>query len=96
MSTIPADITNSFPVPDPYQFDLAQIEGAMAELTERQRAILAWIANGRTNAEIAIIMDLGRNTVEREISTILRVFEVENRFGAGAAYLFWQFSGNPK
>ena len=41
------------------------------ELTEREREILEWIARGKTNAEIATLLNLSAKTVSNYISNVL-------------------------
>jgi DNA-binding CsgD family transcriptional regulator len=53
-------------------------------LTPREAEVLAWIAEGKTNEEIAIILGARANTVRKHVENIHRKLGVENR-GAAAA-----------
>lgn len=49
------------------------------ELTDRQREILTYLAQGKTNKEIARILDLADTTVRTHLSSIFKILEVSNR-----------------
>ena len=53
------------PVPDPWR------AGALAQLTERETDVLALVAAGLSNAEIAARLHLGEATVKTHVSRIL-------------------------
>jgi PAS domain S-box-containing protein len=53
-------------------------------LTARQKEVLAYIAAGQTNDEIARRLVVSRRTVERHVAAILDRFGVENRAAAAA------------
>lgn len=63
-------------------FDLKQLG-----LTARQTEVLFWIAQGKSNADIAVILKISRKTVENHVSHILDGLEVENRTEAAKAAL---------
>ena len=50
-----------------------------AHLTAREREILNWITQGKTNPEIAQILDRSEQTVKNQVSGILGKLGVENR-----------------
>lgn len=50
-----------------------------AALTQREHEILSWIRKGKTNWEIAQILDLSEHTVKNHIRNILRKLGVTNR-----------------
>lgn len=54
-------------------------------LTQRQTEVLYWVMQGKTNAEIAIILKLSRRTVENHVSAILEILGLENRTEAALA-----------
>jgi DNA-binding CsgD family transcriptional regulator len=58
-------------------------------LTPRQAQILAYIAMGKTNGEIAIILETSRRTVEKHVEQILARLGVETRTAAAAMALEW-------
>ena len=58
-----------------------------ANLTPRQMEILALVAEGRRNGDIAEHLFLSQKTVAHHVSAILRKLDVKTRGEAGAAYL---------
>lgn len=56
-------------------------------LTQRQREIMDWIAEGKTSAEAAIILGISPRTVEKHLEAIFQRLGVENRIGAMRRYL---------
>jgi DNA-binding CsgD family transcriptional regulator len=56
-------------------------------LTKRQSEILAYIAMGKTNPEIAIILDISRRTVDKLVQQVLLRLNVENRTSAATMAL---------
>lgn len=56
-----------------------------ARLTERQREVLALLAEGKSNKEIAAILGLAAGTVKIHVSRIFRVLNVRNRTHASIA-----------
>ncbi len=62
-------------------------EVEISTLSQRQFAILAWIAYGKTTVEICRIMGIGRNTVEREQRAIQSVLNVNSRIAAAAVMI---------
>ncbi len=57
------------------------------QLTPRQGEVLHWIAEGKTNAEIAIILDCSFSTVKKHVSGIFQRLCVHSRTAA-AAYAY--------
>lgn len=55
---------------------------AFAELSERELDVLALVAEGKTNAEIAAQLFLGEKTVRNHVSTILEKLQLSNRIEA--------------
>ena len=51
-------------------------------LTEREAEVLAWIANGKSNKEIAAILDMSPRTVNKHLDRIFAKLGVENRTAA--------------
>jgi DNA-binding NarL/FixJ family response regulator len=61
-------------------------EGAsLAQLTPRQREVLALLVEGRSNKEIARQLGLGAGTVKIHVAALLRAFGARNRAGVAAA-----------
>jgi DNA-binding CsgD family transcriptional regulator len=57
------------------------------ELTPRESEVLTWISRGKTNQEIAIILDFSPRTVNKHLEQIFRKLGVENRTTAAAVSL---------
>jgi DNA-binding CsgD family transcriptional regulator len=53
-----------------------------SRLTPREREVLTWVARGKTNPEIAIILGMRPRTVEKHMENILDKLQLENRAGA--------------
>ena len=51
-------------------------------LTPREAEVLYWIAHGKSNPEIAIILDAALNTIKRHVQSILVKLGVESRLAA--------------
>jgi DNA-binding NarL/FixJ family response regulator len=51
-------------------------------LTPREADVLFWVAQGKTNAEIGLILDMSIGTVKKHMEHILPKIGVENRSGA--------------
>lgn len=51
-------------------------------LTPREAEVLFWIAQGKTNAEIGLILEAASATVKKHVERILEKLEVENRQSA--------------
>ncbi len=51
-------------------------------LTPREAEVLFWIAQGKTNAEIGLILEAAAATVKKHVERILEKLEVENRQSA--------------
>lgn len=62
----------------------AQDVTAFAQLTEQERRVLALLADGRTNREIAAELHLGEGTVRNYVSNIFGKLGVSNRAEAAA------------
>jgi len=56
-------------------------------LTERQIEVLAWVARGKTNAEIAQILSLKTGTIGKYLERIFPKLGVENRTAAASFVL---------
>ncbi len=56
------------------------------ELTEREREILSFIANGHTNAEIAEKLVIECGTVKNHVHNILKKLEVKSRHEAASLF----------
>jgi len=64
-----------------------QPQGTVPMLTRRQCDIMDWIAEGKTSAEVAIILEISPRTVEKHLEAIFQRFGVENRVAAVRSYL---------
>ena len=56
-------------------------------LTAREAEVLYWITEGKTNPEIAIILDSSVNTVKKHANNLFAKLGVETRTGAARAAL---------
>ena len=52
------------------------------DLTAKEKEVASWMAQGKTNAEIAVIIDAKPRTVEKHMESILAKLKVENRVAA--------------
>lgn len=64
-------------------------------LTPRECEVLAWVAEGKTNAEIAVILGMSHHTVKRHVEDVLRKLSVETRTAAANIALHETMNGNP-
>jgi DNA-binding CsgD family transcriptional regulator len=62
----------------------AACEGSIDELTARERDVLARVAQGATNVEIAVELALSLNTVKRHTANIREKLGVHSRMHAAA------------
>lgn len=53
-------------------------------LTAREADVLYWIANGKTNREIGLILENSPRTINKHLEQIFRKLEVDNRTSAAA------------
>jgi two-component system nitrate/nitrite response regulator NarL len=53
-------------------------------ISPREREVLALIAQGKSNKEIAVALDVAENTAKNHLKTILAKFQLENRVQAAA------------
>ncbi|MGC2854994.1 LuxR C-terminal-related transcriptional regulator [Novispirillum sp. DQ9] len=60
-------------------------EADSVPLTPRQREVLALLGQGKSNKEIARILDLSEGTVKLHVTAILKALNVNNRTGAVVA-----------
>ena len=56
-------------------------------LTPREADVLFWVARGKTNDEIAIVLGVGRTTVKKHLESTFLKLGVENRTSAAAMAL---------
>jgi DNA-binding NarL/FixJ family response regulator len=71
------------PQPDPPR--QADLPPDVSPLTPRQREVLALLGQGKSNKEIARILDLSEGTVKLHVTAILKALNVSNRTGAVVA-----------
>ncbi len=60
---------------------------AQLAITERESEVLHWVANGKTNREIAEILDMSPRTVNKHLEQIYPKLGVENRTAAAGIAL---------
>jgi DNA-binding CsgD family transcriptional regulator len=51
-------------------------------LTDRERQVLDWVVEGKTNPEIAIILDISARTVQKHLERVFQKLAVETRTAA--------------
>jgi DNA-binding NarL/FixJ family response regulator len=56
-------------------------------LTPREAEVLFWVARGKTNDEIAMVLGVGRTTVKKHLESTFIKLGVENRTAAAAMAL---------
>lgn len=56
-------------------------------LTPREAEVLFWVARGKTNDEIAVVLGVGRTTVKKHLESTFAKLGVENRTAAAAMAL---------
>lgn len=54
-------------------------------LSARESEVAFWLAQGKTNPEIGLILAISRRTVEKHVENVLRKLHVENRTAAAVA-----------
>jgi DNA-binding NarL/FixJ family response regulator len=54
-------------------------ENIVAPLTQRERQILTYIADGNTNKQIANILNISEQTIKNHVSAILRKLNANDR-----------------
>jgi DNA-binding CsgD family transcriptional regulator len=62
--------------------DLTVRGGMQPELTARENDVALWLAQGKTDREIAQILGIAKRTVEKHVEQMLRKLGVENRTSA--------------
>ena len=62
------------------------ILAAELRLTQRQAEVLHWVARGKTNPEIAMILDISAFTVKNHMQRVFKKLDVSNRAQAVSKY----------
>jgi DNA-binding CsgD family transcriptional regulator len=64
--------------------DLTSTQSSLQKLglTARESEVMIWIAEGKTNAEIGVILKASSRTIDRHVGSILAKLNVENRASA--------------
>jgi DNA-binding CsgD family transcriptional regulator len=60
----------------------ADDSGGIKVLTEREREVLAWMAEGKSNREISVLLGISAMTLKHHIAKIYRKLDVQNRVDA--------------
>ncbi len=61
-------------------------DGNNAKLSRREREILALLAQGHRNKEIASLLSISHNTIRAHLATLYRKIHVDSRLGAALYY----------
>ena len=79
------------------RLDQETLKGAprRVELTERERAVLALLAQGLTNHEIAEVLVIEAGTVKNHVHNILKKLNVSSRVAAARYFLFTEADHAP-
>ena len=80
----PSDSEGLVKLSDPSDKPTAATLQASLPMTERESEVLFWIANGKTNYDIAEILSMSPRTVNKHLEAIFRKLGVENRTAAAA------------
>jgi DNA-binding CsgD family transcriptional regulator len=60
-------------------------------LSKRETEVLSWVIQGKTDAEIGMILEISSRTVEKHVGRILHKLGAENRTTAASiAFAAWQ------
>lgn len=54
----------------------------LARLTKREKQVLFWVVEGKTNGDIGRILEISPRTVEKHCESIFRKLGIENRYAA--------------
>ncbi|MBK1879050.1 response regulator transcription factor [Pelagicoccus mobilis] len=54
----------------------------LERLTKREKQVLYWIVEGKTNGDIGKILEISPRTVEKHCESIFRKLGIENRYAA--------------
>lgn len=54
----------------------------LERLTRREKQVLFWIVEGKTNGDIGRILEISPRTVEKHCESIFRKLGIENRYAA--------------
>ncbi len=71
---------------------ISSADSGCHSLTKRQAEVLAWVAQGKTNSEIAEILSLKTGTVGKYLERIFAKLGVDNRTAAASFVVFGQFA----
>ena len=66
----------------------------IAMLSEKEKVVAMWLMEGKTNSDIAEIIDITKHTVKFHIQNIFRKLHVVNRHQATAVLLAARYLGN--
>lgn len=76
-----------FRISDASSQDKIAILRARFNLTQREMEVLSWIAQGKSNRDIASILSLSPRTIDKHLEVIFAKLNVENRTAAAALIL---------
>jgi DNA-binding CsgD family transcriptional regulator len=59
----------------------------LSALSKREAETLSWVAKGKTNSEIGLLLGITEKTVEKHLENVYRKLGVENRIMAARQVL---------
>lgn len=66
--------------------ELASSRGPLSVLTPRELEVLGWVANGKRDSEISVVLGIAPRTVSKHVEHILYKLSCENRAAAAAVF----------
>lgn len=77
---------------DPLSIPPAMLHDMMSRLTPRQLEIVALLAEGRSNSNIATILSISHQTVKAHLHKVFRKMNLDNRIQLAVVFVIWQTS----
>ena len=68
-------------------FDSFQPLVDQLRLTPKEAEVMLWVAQGKANADIGIILNIGESTVKKHLEHVFEKLQVENRSAAALAVI---------
>jgi transcriptional regulator EpsA len=74
---------------------VARTTDARGIITDREKQILSWVREGKSNQEIGVVLDISALTVKNHVQKILRKLDASNRAQAVAKAMVLNLLGSP-